>query len=259
MNTEQPNYYAIIPANVRYDKSLAPNAKLLYGEITALCNHEGFCWASDTYFANLYGLSRERINRLIKKLKDQDHIYIVLETENNLTQRKIFLKNPPLESDKNVTGGVTKKSQGVLKKGHTNNTINNTINNNVELDLHNEICSIFNRNPNSYKLSDKRKKILRSRLKDNGAENIIKSCKNLSRSEWHMGKNDRGWVAEPYWVLTSYEKCEEWSNKKSKTTPLSHYKTVKEIFNQEDRRGTVDPNRIKELKQKLYDKIGGRK
>ena len=31
---ETPNYYAIIPANVRY-ADLKPNAKLLYGEITA--------------------------------------------------------------------------------------------------------------------------------------------------------------------------------------------------------------------------------
>ena len=30
----QKNYYAIIPADVRYDKRLKPLARLLYGEIT---------------------------------------------------------------------------------------------------------------------------------------------------------------------------------------------------------------------------------
>ena len=35
---EQPNYYAIIPATVRYDTNLKYAKKLLYGEITALAN-----------------------------------------------------------------------------------------------------------------------------------------------------------------------------------------------------------------------------
>jgi hypothetical protein len=253
---EKPNYYAIIPADVRYDKRLAPNAKLLYGEITALCNQEGFCWASDTYFAKLYNLRRETINVLIGSLRELGYMTIETTIENNVKKRKIFIKNPPLESEKNLTGGVRKNAQGVLEKSNINNTsINNTINNNVELNnLHEEICSIFNRNSNSYKLTDKRKKMLKSRLKDTGRENIISACKSIKKSEFHMGKNDRGWVADPYWCLSSYEKAEEWSNKTIVKPKASiEYKTPDEIFPQEVR--VANQNKIQEIREKIF---GGR-
>ena len=42
MNEEnKSNYYAIIPATVRYSKELKANEKLLYGEITSLSNKNG--------------------------------------------------------------------------------------------------------------------------------------------------------------------------------------------------------------------------
>lgn len=63
------SYYAIIPANVRYDDSLIPSAKLLYGEITALCNEKGYCWASNEYFANQYKVSKPTIQNWLKSLK----------------------------------------------------------------------------------------------------------------------------------------------------------------------------------------------
>lgn len=65
------SYFAIIPANVRYDESLTANAKLLYGEITALANEKGYCWAANTYFAELYGVSKTSVSKWIKQLVDK--------------------------------------------------------------------------------------------------------------------------------------------------------------------------------------------
>lgn len=70
----EPNYYAVIPANVRYDHDLIPNAKLLYGEITALSNQKGFCWASDSYFSNLYSVSKATIQNWLKSLETAGYI-----------------------------------------------------------------------------------------------------------------------------------------------------------------------------------------
>ena len=70
----KPNYYAIIPAEVRYNKKLTPNAKLLYAEITALCNMNGKCIASTQYFCRLYEVSRVSIQKWLKVLEDNNYI-----------------------------------------------------------------------------------------------------------------------------------------------------------------------------------------
>ena len=71
---EKPNYYAVIPAEVRYNKKLTPNSKLLYAEITALCNMNGKCTASTEYFCRLYEVSRVSIQKWLKILEDNNYI-----------------------------------------------------------------------------------------------------------------------------------------------------------------------------------------
>jgi hypothetical protein len=73
---ETPHYYAIIPASVRYDKRIPANAKLLYGEITALCNKEGYCWAGNAYFANLYEKNERSVINWINALRDAGYITV---------------------------------------------------------------------------------------------------------------------------------------------------------------------------------------
>jgi len=69
-------YYAVIPASVRYDKNIPQGAKLLYGEISSLCNKEGYCWAGNEYFVNLYQTTEKTIRNWIGALRDAGHITV---------------------------------------------------------------------------------------------------------------------------------------------------------------------------------------
>mgnify|MGYP003148073729 CR=1 FL=1 len=116
---EQPNYYAIISAEVRYDKNLTANAKLLYAEITALLNINGECFATNKYFSNLYGKSTVTISKWISELVANGYIsthYIYKEgTKENLKRgiKENFKDNISLSKDKHINnkGAAFKKPE----------------------------------------------------------------------------------------------------------------------------------------------------
>lgn len=90
--TENPNYYAIIPADIRYDKTLRANEKLLYGEISALANKSGYCTAQNSYFANLYGVDKKTVSNWISNLEKRGYIKIeILYKEKEIVGRKLYL------------------------------------------------------------------------------------------------------------------------------------------------------------------------
>lgn len=125
---EKPNYYAIIPANVRYDNELKDKAKLLYGEITSLSTKDGYCYASNKYFANLYDVSTTTISLLIKNLVDKGYVeseIIYKEGTKEILNRYLkIIKDPYL---KNLKYPIKEN----LKDNNT--SINNTRNNKKEI------------------------------------------------------------------------------------------------------------------------------
>ena len=111
---QKPNYYAVIPAEVRYNKKLTPNAKLLYAEITALCNMNGKCTASTQYFCKLYEVSRGSIQNWLKSLED-----------NNYISRAVTYKKGSKEILSRVIKLVNNPSINIYTD-NTNTSINNT-------------------------------------------------------------------------------------------------------------------------------------
>ena len=130
MNNNKPSYFSIITAAVRYDSDLPPNAKLLYSEISALCNLTGECWAENEYFAKLYNKETETISRWISALKRNGHIEVKIARKKGNKRAITLLTKKSIPIDKKVNTLLTKKSIPIDKKVNSyirnNNTINNT-------------------------------------------------------------------------------------------------------------------------------------
>lgn len=132
------SYFAVLPADIRYNKKLKDKAKLLYGEITALCNEKGYCWANNSYFAELYGVSKETISRLISNLCDQGYVKVEIIYDGKvIKERRIHIQSNDLltkssiplltETSRPIDEIVIDPIDENVKENNT--LVNNTVNN----------------------------------------------------------------------------------------------------------------------------------
>lgn len=108
---EKPSYWAVLPAQIRYDAGLPPNAKLLYAEISSLTDQRGYCWATNAYFEQLFELSERTIIRLLNRLEESGYIRIE-DNAGGKIRRRLYAGINPLSAppDKNVSTPLTKMS-----------------------------------------------------------------------------------------------------------------------------------------------------
>ncbi len=122
----EKSYYAVIPGNIRYDNELSANAKLLYGEITALCNEKGYCWATNEYFANLYDVSKVSISNWISQLVKKNYLYseiIYKDGSKEILHRCLKIIDYPIKENFNTP---------IKENFKENNTYNNNTYNKKE-------------------------------------------------------------------------------------------------------------------------------
>ena len=145
---EKLNYFAIMPAKVRYDENLKPMEKLIYSEITVLTNFKGYCYATNSYFAKLYGVHKNSICAWISNLvkygylkveyvlkeidgekKQERRIYIVDIKEINQAKKEVvekILERKVKESKKEDEKEVIEKDVEVEEKVETKKEIEDT-------------------------------------------------------------------------------------------------------------------------------------
>ena len=130
---ERPNYYAILPADVRYNELLIPNAKILYAEITALTDKKGYCWASNSYFAQLYNVSKITVSKWISMLEKEGYIQTQLiykEGTKEIANRNIKIIRDPINEKVNTY--IRNDLYPINEIAKDNNTSINTTSNNKE-------------------------------------------------------------------------------------------------------------------------------
>jgi SOS-response transcriptional repressor LexA len=175
----QKSYYAIIPANVRYDKDLPANAKLLYGEITALCNEKGYCWAGNSYFSELYKVTNRTISGWINALEQKGYIdrTIVRNKETQQVEKRIISISESKPVENNFLPYGKNLHEGIEENFRKNITVINTTNNNT---YSNEFEQFWNEYPRKV---DKKKAhtSFKKCIKKHPIDSIVNGTKKYAR------------------------------------------------------------------------------
>jgi len=124
---ENPSYYSILIAPVRYAENLTEFQKILYSEITALSNKNGYCTASNNYFAELYKKDKLTVSQAFNDMAKKGYIYIEIEAS---YKRKLWLCEVMPGIYKNTQGGYRKIYRGDIEK-----SIHNIINLNTKTNI----------------------------------------------------------------------------------------------------------------------------
>lgn len=185
---ERPAYYAILTAKIRYDRNLKANEKLIYAEITALANKEGYCHASNKYFSDLYDVTPQTVSSWISHLEKLGYIQVqIIRKNNQIVQRRIYLKNindkqeaPSIK--KNLNTYKEKSEEGIKKnlKGNNTSSNNTSINNIKEIKKKDDVAK---RDPIPYS------KIINYLNQKTGAHyrDHSKATQRLIKARWNEG------------------------------------------------------------------------
>lgn len=112
--------YIKLDENVNAITSIPPRAKILHGEICTLSQNDGYCFASNKYFAKQLNLSIQSVSRLIGILKRHDLITVTRATDNNGYRKRIIKPNSSIVLSKISVDNAQKREKPTRKNANHN-------------------------------------------------------------------------------------------------------------------------------------------
>ena len=211
--TIKRSYYAVIPANVRYDERLPMGARFLYGEITALCNEKGYCWAGNKYFADLYKVTDRTIRTWISSLINNGYIVsdlVYREDSKEVEARYLKVtestpgRNFPNPTEENFRTPGKKLPYPTEENFLDNNTTNTTLEySTISKDI------VVGQQPNTKKfIKPTIEEIEKYCIERKNGVNATKFFNYYEANGWKVGKNSmKNWkAAVRTWEQNNYDK-----------------------------------------------------
>lgn len=207
------------------------NTKELFIHLLLLANHKEGRWEGQTVkrgqlitgrksLATSLSLSEQQVRTSLSKLKSTSEITINSTNKFSL----ITINNYDLYNSANqqpnqqVTSNQPTSNQQVT----TNNNDNNEKNEKKERGVSSKnwkkeygemYIQAFNKFfKTNYRLTRERERKLKERFKTFDSDQVALALVNLSESKFHQGQNDRGWRADPDFLIRSDEQVDKWLN-----------------------------------------------
>ena len=237
---------------------------------------DGLFFSTIENISDKTGLSRYQQAEALKTL---DEMGIVKTIVKGIPAKRYFKLDVEKLANKiasNSPSSLQKTDKLDVKKLATNNNnikINNNNNNkgqaeadkkeneNQEMErVYTHYLDTFGTTAGRYKLTDKRRAKLKSRLQDCGADMIIGAIDHARADYFYNGDNDRGWKADLDFIIRSYENVEKLANLTPRQRKLTWQEKKEAEAQAEFDRKFGEPKYVYEpcnLEEGSYELLGG--
>ena len=221
MENSKPNYYAVIPAEVRYSDKLTDFEKLLYGEVSAMANVKGYCFARNSYFGELFGKSIRTITRAISNLSAEGFIEVEVKRDDSgeVIERRVYLS---LNVDRSRQKFPDPMDENTLAPPVKNGEYNNTSSNTTSINTKGEQGSLFSESNKATTFED-------SPVRD------LKVWRSQLQKEADLGID----VDYYFGVVRDWSLTLDPRTKKAKRTPRGWVATARQIIRRESNEGKL--------------------